>query len=553
MKRDYKDFFVRYGIAVLAVIAGVAARSSLTPFIGNDLPFVIFTLSVLVGALYGGFGPGLAATLLSVVAGVFFFLDPHLQFIPLKPSDLVRMGLFIIAGIIISYLSHNRLRRIKDYLESQNALHETETAATRHREKLIEVEQAARQEAEKRWRESELLQKIGRQLGSTLEIEKIRTLICQGARTLVGADGAAFVKNEGEEVFYAEEDSIEPLWKGCRFPILSCISGLSMIEHQAISIEDIYVDSRVPIEVYRPTYVKSLAVMPITAKHYSSVVGVYWAHQHQATTDELNLLQSLAAMADLALLNAESLDQARRAQAQAEEANKLKDEFLAVVSHELRTPLTPIVAWSELLLTSKELPEEQFKLALESILRNARMQTRLVDDLLDVSRMVTNKLELNLKEVDLFEAVDNAVRNLHPAAEAKQINLRVIKTSGEALIQADIERFQQIIYNLVSNAIKFTEEGGEVELKVNQVNSHCDIKIKDTGRGITPELLPRIFEKFSQGDRHLSGPQAGLGLGLAIVKSLVELHGGEIFAESDGEGKGSTFTLTIPAAKMSES
>jgi CheY-like chemotaxis protein len=192
--------------------------------------------------------------------------------------------------------------------------------------------------------------------------------------------------------------------------------------------------------------------------------------------------------------------------------------------------------------------DEQRKKALETIERNAKAQARLIEDLLDVSRIISGKLRLDVKPLNLAEIVGNVVENLRPAAEAKNISIKVNNNFREALVLADGERIQQVVFNLLSNAVKFTQESGRIDVGINRVNSHYEIKVKDNGRGIGTEFLPFVFDRFRQAERLTVGARAGLGLGLAISKSLVEAHGGEIFVESEGEDKGATFTVNIPIA-----
>ncbi len=227
------------------------------------------------------------------------------------------------------------------------------------------------------------------------------------------------------------------------------------------------------------------------------------------------------------------------------EANRTKDEFLAMISHELRTPLTSILGWSRLLSAGRLDPETQAQ-ALESVERNARSQAQLIDDLLDISRIIMGKLRLDAQPVDVNAALDAALGVVLPAAQAKDIALDPVVAAGLGTVMADPERLQQVLWNLLSNAIKFTPEGGRVELRAAQAGGSLEIVIADNGIGIPPELLPRVFDRFRQGASSARWSRRGLGLGLAIVRHIVELHGGEIRAESGGEGKGSAFRVKLP-------
>jgi PAS domain S-box-containing protein len=239
------------------------------------------------------------------------------------------------------------------------------------------------------------------------------------------------------------------------------------------------------------------------------------------------------------------LEQAMAAQAEADRANGLKDEFLAILSHELRTPLASILGWSNL-LAAGNLDDAASKSALETIVRNARAQRQLIDDLLDISRIITGKLRLDVQPVELAPMIVAVVDGVRPAADARSIHLRTALDSHTSPISGDPDRLRQIIWNLLTNAIKFTPEGGRVEVGLVRTDSHVEVTISDTGQGIAPEFLPHVFERFSQSDSSSTRRHGGLGLGLSIVRQLVELHGGTVTAESPGAGEGTTFKVIFP-------
>jgi PAS domain S-box-containing protein len=230
---------------------------------------------------------------------------------------------------------------------------------------------------------------------------------------------------------------------------------------------------------------------------------------------------------------------------EAQEANRLKDEFLATLSHELRTPLTAILGWSRLLQMSN-FDAAATARALGTIERNAQAQTQLIDDLLDTSRIITGKLRLEMRPVDPASVVAAAVETARPAAEAKDIRLHTFFDNGAGPISGDPDRLQQVVWNLLSNAIKFTPEGGRVEVRLERAGSRVEITVADTGRGIAPEFLPHVFDRFRQADQTTTRTHGGLGLGLAIVRQLVELHGGSVHVESEGEGRGTSFNVSLP-------
>jgi PAS domain S-box-containing protein len=245
------------------------------------------------------------------------------------------------------------------------------------------------------------------------------------------------------------------------------------------------------------------------------------------------------------LLLEAALQSAQVARWEADTANSIKDEFLAVVSHELRTPLTSILGWSDL-LTTGDLSDLEAKRALEIIVRNARAQRQLIDDLLDISRIISGKLRLNVCPVKLAPMIEGVIDGVRPAADARNINLLTALDSLAGPVSGDPDRLQQIVWNLLSNAIKFTPKGGSVAIRLERVHSHIEITISDTGQGIAPELLRHVFERFRQSDSSSTRRHGGLGLGLSIVRQLVELHGGTVLVTSPGEGEGTTFKVMLP-------
>lgn len=232
----------------------------------------------------------------------------------------------------------------------------------------------------------------------------------------------------------------------------------------------------------------------------------------------------------------------------AEDANRAKDEFLSTLSHELRTPLNAMVGWSTL-LRAGSVPPEQRDRALEAIERNARMQARLVEDMLDLARIEQGKLVLSVGPLEMVRVVEAAIDAVRPAAEAKQIRLQPVLDS-HATIVGDADRLQQVVWNLLSNAIKFTQRGGRVQVRLRRMQSLVEVAVADNGQGIDPQFLPHIFDRFRQADPSFTRRTGGLGLGLAIVRSLVELHGGEVSAHSDGPSSGATFVVRLPMAPL---
>jgi PAS domain S-box-containing protein len=239
------------------------------------------------------------------------------------------------------------------------------------------------------------------------------------------------------------------------------------------------------------------------------------------------------------------LDSEREARSEAERASRMKDEFLATLSHELRTPLNAVLGWANILRVGN-LQGEEFKRGLDTIERNARVQTQIIEDLLDVSRIISGKVRLDVQQIDLPAVLDSSIQTLRATADAKGVRLEAVLDPFAGPVFGDPNRLQQVFWNLLNNAIKFTPKGGKVQVLLACVHSHLEVHVIDTGEGIAPEFLPYVFDRFQQGDASTTRRHGGLGLGLAIVKQLVELHGGQVRVKSSGIGCGSTFTVYLP-------
>jgi len=241
----------------------------------------------------------------------------------------------------------------------------------------------------------------------------------------------------------------------------------------------------------------------------------------------------------------DDLERERIARSESEEASRLKDEFIALVSHELRSPLNAILGWSRILRQGRP-DEELYQRATEIIERSARMQSQLIEDLMDTARIVRGKLKLEVRPVNLAPLIEKAMDVVRPAVDAKGITLDATLDREADQITGDPDRLQQVVWNLLSNAVKFTDEGGRVEVRLGRVDPYIQISVRDTGCGINPEFMPYLFERYRQADASGARHKGGLGLGLTLVRQLVEMHGGAVTAESEGEGKGATFIVKLP-------
>ena len=291
----------------------------------------------------------------------------------------------------------------------------------------------------------------------------------------------------------------------------------------------------------------SMMVIPLVARG-RPLGALTFLSPHSSRTYgrlDLELAEELGRRAALAADNAWLYRSSQEARKGAERANRAKDEFLATLSHELRTPLTPILGWT-VMLRSGTLDQAGMLRGLEVIERNVRAQTQLIEDLLDVSRIVTGKLRVEVRPIDLVPVVEAGLDAVRPSAEAKEIQLDVKLEPIDSKVLADPDRLQQVVWNLASNAVKFTPKGGRMEVRLSRADSHVHLSVKDNGKGISADFLPYVFDRFRQADSTSTRKYGGLGLGLAIVRHLVELHGGTVHAESEGPDRGATFTVRLP-------
>jgi PAS domain S-box-containing protein len=299
-------------------------------------------------------------------------------------------------------------------------------------------------------------------------------------------------------------------------------------------------------ELFRRLRLGSLITVPLLAHErlMGALTLCFGKSGRHHTHEQLELAEELARRATIALEQARMYTAAQEAAKRAEDANRLKDEFLATVSHELRTPLNAMLGWTTL-LRQRSL-EPSVARALDVIYRNCRAQVQIVDDILDVSRIINGKFHLDLKPIDLLTLATEALEVARPSAIAKEIHLELRTDAQVCLLVGDPDRLQQVIWNLVSNAVKFTEKGGRVELQIGREGASVTLSVQDTGRGIDSDFLPFVFERFKQADSSTTRRFGGLGLGLAVVRHIVELHGGQVFANSPGPGLGATFKIVIP-------
>jgi PAS domain S-box-containing protein len=417
-----------------------------------------------------------------------------------------------------------------------------------------DVTEQARLRAEAR-EQAEIAEKISRVgvlVASTLDRDAIVQQVTDTARELTQAEFGAFFYNvrdtDAGDAYMLYTLSGAPKEAFSRFPHprATAIFGPTFHGEGTIRLDDVTADPR--FGKNSPYYgmpaghlpVRSYLAVPVKGQRGVVLGGLFFGHSQVGvfTDRHQRIAEGIAGWASVALENARLLIEAR-------DANRMKDEFLAVLSHELRTPLNAIVGYARL-LRGGVLPADKVERSLETLERNAGWLTQIVDDVLDVSRIVSGKIRLDVQSVQLPLLVDNAVATVQPAADNKGVRLQTIVDPNVGPVSGDPDRLQQVVWNLLTNAVKFTPRGGRVQVRLERVNSHVEIVVSDTGIGIRPDFLPYVFERFRQADAGMTRKTGGLGLGLAIVRHLVEMHGGTVDAASPGEGAGSTFRVRLP-------
>jgi signal transduction histidine kinase/ActR/RegA family two-component response regulator len=447
-------------------------------------------------------------------------------------------------------------------------------ARRRAEEALVQTKEALEErtrelDAEKR--ALELLDETARAIGSTLEVETLLERVTEAATKLSGAKFGAFFYNTrtptGDAfLLYTLSGAPREAFEKLGLPRATPIFAPTFHGEGVVRSDDVTKDAR--YGQWAPHHgmpaghlpVRSYLAVPVVSRAGEVFGGLFFGHPEVAVFDERaeRLVTGIAAHAAVAIDNARLYEQAkhaaeeraqlleseRRTRAELERVSLMKDEFLATLSHELRTPLNAVLGWCELLLA--ETQDAKARRGLEIIERNARGQARMIDDLLDMNRIIAGKMRLDVVELDLAAVVESAVESIRPSAEAKEIRIRKIVDTSGTHVYGDPHRLQQVVWNLVSNAVKFTPKGGWVNVRVERVNSHVEIIVEDSGIGIPGEVLPHIFDRFRQADSSTTRRFGGLGLGLAIVRQLVDLHGGTVHAQSAGDGAGTRFVVKLP-------
>ncbi len=431
----------------------------------------------------------------------------------------------------------------------------------------------ARRAAERALREEatalQTLNELGQAVASQLDLERIVQLVTDAATRLTGAAYGAFfynILNDAGESYWLYTLSGASREAFAQFPMPRNTEVFSPTfrGEGVVRSDDIRKDPRygknTPYQGMPPGHlaVCSYLAVPV-ALHTGEVIGgLFLGHPECGVFGERaeRLTLAIAAQASIAMSNArmfsalrEREESERAARSEAERLSHLKDEFLATLSHELRTPLNAIQGWATLLLRQNVTPAD-YRRGLETIDRNVRAQSQIINDLLDMSRIISGKIHLEVQSIQLHDVINAAIEAVRPTADSKRIRIQCILDSNIGLVRGDPNRMQQVLWNLLTNAVKFTPANGRIQIVLERVNSHVEISVEDTGIGIRPDFLPFVFDRFRQAEGNTARRYGGLGLGLSIVKNLVELHGGSVRVKSAGENQGSTFIVALPVSHV---
>lgn len=494
----------RYSVAILTVTVAVLLTQLLWRLLNPTL-YPLFLAAIVVSSWYGGIGPGLLSTLLAALVCAYFFLPPLYSLTVSWPQSLGLLQFVLVALLIATLNAALRSALRQAQINAQEA--------QRNQERLRQSQETLRQ-SEERYR---------------LLIEGVTDY----AIFMLDTSGHIISWNIGAER----------------------ILGYQEVEIVGQPFDRIFtpeaIEQGVPDQALRTAVAKDRA--EDERWHVRKNGTLFWANGLvMPLRDELGNLAGFAKILRDFTKRKQAEEERNQllireqaARAAAESANRSKDQFLAILSHELRTPLTSILGWAGMLQVGK-LDSARFALAIETIERNANLQLQLIEDLLDISRIIQGKLSLSFGLVEPIRVIAAAIDTVQLAADNKAIQLESMLDSSAGPVWGDSDRLQQVISNLLSNAIKFTPEGGRVEVRLERVDSQVQIAVRDTGKGISADFLPYVFDRFRQADSNSNRSNKGLGLGLAIAHHLVELHGGTIQAESPGIGLGATFTVKLP-------
>ena len=513
MSNTERSLLRRYGVAVIAITFATVVGMLLHPAIGEALPITLYFAAIMVAAWYGGLGPSLLALFSGAILTSYLFAEPHGSLLVHSVEHQITLGLYILTGLVVGLLSES--------LRASHRRSELARIELADANRALQKEIAGREEAERWLLESE---------------QRFRGYFEQG---LIGMAMLSEKKDWIDTnhrlcqiLGYSDEDLMRKTWTEVIHPD-DRPGDDAQFQRMLCGIIKGYVGDQ--------RFVRKDGTLL-----YASLSAQCMRKDDGTLDCFLLLIQDITERKGLEADLRAARDSAERAKAAAEQANRAKDHFLAVVSHELRTPLTPVVMGVSMLQDIPDL-DPKVRQTLEMVRRNAEMEARLIDDLLDVTRIARGKLEVKRSPVEMSTVINRAVEVCTPDIEARRLQFGVdMGPAATYWVDADVARLQQVLWNLLKNAIKFTPHGGCVGIRCRQDENHVIVAVNDSGIGIEPEALSRVFNAFEQAERSITRQFGGLGLGLAISKALVEMHGGTISAHSEGRDKGATFRIRLP-------
>ncbi len=578
----------------MAIATATLARAVVEPVLRGNAPFAFHFLAVAAATWIGGVEGGVMAVLLGIGATYYFFLPPRFAFAQLGPQEIAALLVFVVVSATFVWMITRWRRAEQDSRHSHDLLHSmmehfpSVIAFTDRDGRFIEVNAAFERRIGKS--RSQILGQTFDDLVPGPEARLLRahaeevmrtrlaiqhegtTSLPDGTRhhldthyPLIDAEGdvsgTGHISHDitslrqAQEALHRSERTLTALMD-------ASTESIWLLDRERVLVANATAAQRLhlTVEQLRGSAWRTLFSPEVAARRGQMVEQVFATAQPVRFEDERNGLRfdhtfypafdAAGAVTAVAAFSRDVTEQHRRDEAlrertrQLDTANQLKEDFLATLSHELRTPINTILGWSQILETT-EFAEDRWRRGLATIARNARLQAGMVEDLLDVSRIVTGRLRLEVQVVDVRTAIEQAMDGIGPGVAAKQLHLTTDVAPG-LVLGADPGRLQQVLWNLLSNAVKFTPAGGTIALAARAVGDDVEIEVRDTGSGIAHDFLPHVFERFRQGDSSPTREHGGLGLGLAIVRHIVELHGGAVRAASDGPGQGALLTVTLP-------
>lgn len=386
------------------------------------------------------------------------------------------------------------------------------------------------------------------ELSLARDLAAVMAIVRTAARQLTGADGATFVLRDQDRCYYADEDAIAPLWKGQRFPLEACISGWAMIHRQSVAIPDIYSDSRIPADAYRPTFVKSLVMVPIRTAAPVGAIGTYWAQPHRATGDEIDLLATLANSTSIALENVQLYQELERRveqrTADLARVQRQKDEMAALLVHDLRSPATGIMLASTLRMRRNDVSDVD-RQHWQNVYSSAEAIHRMAMNLLDVMRSEDGVFAPQIAEVPVAHLIGQVAEQMTPLALSQGVVLATELDRAPAAVVCDPELVRRVLQNLIDNALRYSPDGGTVVIAVRGVAGDVELRVIDEGIGIPVEMRGAVFDKWTRIKASGARGASGRGLGLAFCRMAVEAHGGTIAIDSH-QPHGTEFVVRLP-------